>query len=106
MIQWKIRCSLDIVVKFTASVISWIIIAIEVGDSKSLYDQGIIYNLISTGIEIFYFILMYLYQAKVDQFSLLEPFWSIYIANKRLIIITTAVFVAQAFWFPDIGVIV
>ena len=111
LIQWKIRCSLDIVIKFTASVISSIVIAIEViilgyktfDDSRELYNRGIMYNAISTGIEVLYFVLIYLYQAKIHQFSLLEPFWSIYIANKKLIILTTAVFVSQAFWFPDIG---
>ena len=110
LFEWRIRCSLDITMKFMASIISTIIVLIEVlmsGNNKYIlnktdYNRGLYYNIISVGIESGYFILAYIIFIKIYQFNVIEPFWVLFKEARKITVILVSIFMAQSFWFPDL----
>eukprot|EP01084_Bolivina_argentea_P232622 392026_1 len=107
--QWKIRHSLDIIMRMIASVVSASAIITQVfllgsnqyGLTQQKFIRGIEYLVISLLIEVIYFIIVHIMN-ELYRFNLLTPFWAIYRENRSLLIFVCSILICQAFWEPDL----
>lgn len=109
-LQWQIRCSLDISLRILAGVISSLVILVEVfvfgpkefDLSENEWIRGMQFIAMSAGLQLVYFAIVYVWNFQVQQFPLLEPWWSLQISNGNDWKFVTVVLIAIAFWLPDL----
>ncbi len=107
--QWKIRCSLDIIMRMIASVVSATAVITQVfllgpnqyNLTKQKFYRGIEYLGISLLMEVIYFTSVHIVN-ELYRFNLLTAFWAIYKQNTSLLIFVCSILICQAFWEPDL----
>ena len=69
---------------------------------RSEWIRGMQYIAMSAGIQLVYFAIVYVWNFQVQQFPLLEPWWSLQISNGSDWKLVTVVLIAIALWLPDL----
>ena len=110
LIQWQIRCSLDVTMRILAGVISSITIIVEVlvlgagyfDLERQDWITGMEYIGLSAGIHLGYFALIYIWNFKLMAFPLLEPWWSLQKSNEKTWKFVCVALMVISFWLPDL----
>eukprot|EP01084_Bolivina_argentea_P118738 210625_1 len=110
LLQWQIRCSIDITLRILSGVICCVVIITEVlilgpkhfNLNKTQWIKGMQYIALSGSIQLIYFAIVYIWNFKVQNFPLLEPWCSLQMNNQATWNYVCVVSIAIAFWLPDL----